>query len=60
MKHYTRLQTGLKRMEKKFRDQSTTRKKLVQFAQSADVLTIEADGEPARSTRLKAVDGEGT
>ena len=38
MKHYTMLQTGVKRMEKKFRDQSTTRKKSVQFAQSADVL----------------------
>ena len=27
MKHYTMLQTGVKRMEKKFRDQSTTKEK---------------------------------
>ena len=59
MKHSTMLQTGVKSLEKKFRDQSTTRK-TVPFAQSADVLTTKADGEPALSTSLKAIDCKGT
>ena len=58
MKHSTVLQAGVESLEKKFRDQSTTRK-TVPFAQSADILTPEADGEPARSTSLKAADGKG-